>query len=373
MSEGRPKIIVVDDDAEVRRQAGESLEIMGGGADVVLEGSFSEGLRRIETESCDVAVLDLRNMGDKATQADPEAGNRVAESIRKHRFVPIVFYTALPTNVLDMGDTPFVAVVPKTEGVLRLREEVETMLATGVPQATRAVDEHVDAVRRDFLWEFSTASWGRLRHSLDANALSYLLARRLAASLSVSGMESVNAGLGPLLAAEEYGGAHPHFFYVLPPVERGLQFGDVVKEKQTYYVVLSATCDLVSSRKRKAKADRVLLGRCKRVSTQPEYKKAKGDSSKKGRRDLLGVMRNNANGRQKDRCFFLPPALDVPALLLDLQELQSEKLSGVKKLERIASMDSPFAEMLTSQLSRYYGRVGAPDLNVGAIADGLLS
>ena len=247
------------------------------------------------------------------------------------------------------------------------------MLSTGVPEATRVVDEHVEAVRRDFLWEFSVADWNRLRHSLDSSALSYLLARRLAASLSISGMESVNAGLGPLLAAEGYGGAHPHFFYVLPPVERGLGFGDLLREKQTYHVILSATCDLVASGNRKAKAERVLLGRCKRITTQPEYKKAKGDPSKKGKKDLLRMMSNNPSGRQKDRCFFFPPALDVPALLLDLQELRSEKLSAVKKLERIASMDSPFAEMLTSQLSRYYGRVGAPDLNVDAIADGLLS
>jgi hypothetical protein len=365
--------MVVDDDPEVLRQAGESLETVNGGAEVIKEGSFQGGLRRIEADACDVVVLDLRNMGDRPTEADSDAGNRVAESIRKHRFVPIVFYTALPTNVLDMGDTPFVSVVPKTDGVVRLRQRVEGMLATGVPEATRAVDEHVNAVRRDFLWEFSAADWKRLRKTLDPNALSYLLARRLAASLSVSGMESVNAGLGPLLASEEYGGAHPHFFYVLPPVEQGVQFGDVLKEGRTYHVVLSATCDLVSAPKRKAKAERVLVGRCKRISSQGEYRKAKKDPSNKGKRDLLQIMRNNPSKRQKDRCFFLPPALDVPGLLLDLQELRTEKLSSVKKMDRIASMDSPFAEMLTSQLARYYGRVGAPDLNVDAIADGLLS
>ena len=36
-------------------------------------------------------------------------------------------------------------------------------------------------------------------------------------------------------------------------------------------------------------------------------------------------------------------------------------------LERLASLDSPFAEALLARFSRYFGRLGTPDLDVAVL------
>ena len=41
--------------------------------------------------------------------------------------------------------------------------------------------------------------------------------------------------------------------------------------------------------------------------------------------------------------------------------LQRDRTGG---LERLASLDSPFAEGLLARFSRYFGRLGTPDLDV---------
>jgi len=44
--------------------------------------------------------------------------------------------------------------------------------------------------------------------------------------------------------------------------------------------------------------------------------------------------------------------------------LQREHMGG---LERLASLDSPFAEALLARFTRYFGRLGTPDLDVAVL------
>ena len=40
-------------------------------------------------------------------------------------------------------------------------------------------------------------------------------------------------------------------------------------------------------------------------------------------------------------------------------------------LERLASLDSPFAEALLARFTRYFGRLGTPDLDVAVLLQSL--
>ena len=39
----------------------------------------------------------------------------------------------------------------------------------------------------------------------------------------------------------------------------------------------------------------------------------------------------------------------------------------MSELERLASLDSPFAEALLARFTRYFGRLGTPDLDVAVL------
>lgn len=369
----RPRILVVDDDRDVLRLAKQSLAQLSTRSTVKTEASFSKALPRIKGGDFDLLVLDIRRERTEGSPEDTTAGDRLAQKIRTRRFLPIVFHTALPGSASET-ETPFVEVVTKTAGsMVELRKAVQRMIDTGLPIALRAIDDHVEEVRRSFLWDVvDQESWKTLSDALEPQDIAYLLARRLASSLTVSGIKAVDKGLGPLIPEDEEG-AHAQFYYVMPPLEPSLRFGDILRRGEEHLVVLTPTCDMVKSPRRRPKADIVLLGRCERIKDRIEYKRARRqNASNSTKKKLRSLVANGSDGMQQDRCFFLPAAAELPAQVLDLQQLESVPFNDAASYERLASLDSPVGEMLIAQLSRYYGRIGGPDLNVAAIYEDLL-
>ena len=53
----------------------------------------------------------------------------------------------------------------------------------------------------------------------------------------------------------------------------------------------------------------------------------------------------------KKRYFFLPGFLDVPDLIVDLQQLQHFTMEEAVRLTDVVELDSPFSEALVSQFS----------------------
>jgi hypothetical protein len=57
--------------------------------------------------------------------------------------------------------------------------------------------------------------------------------------------------------------------------------------------------------------------------------------------------------------------LSLPDLVVDFQQLVTLHQKHMGGLERLASLDSPFAEALLARLSQYFGRLGRPGLGEG--------
>ena len=66
-----------------------------------------------------------------------------------------------------------------------------------------------------------------------------------------------------------------------------------------------------------------------------------------------------------------PPTLAKLKLVIDFQSLAHAALEDVKAIERIVSLDNPFAESILVKFSRYYGRLGTPDLDVNFVYERL--
>jgi hypothetical protein len=88
-------------------------------------------------------------------------------------------------------------------------------------------------------------------------------------------------------------------------------------------------------------------------------------------KELESLIRNRSGkGRQEFRYHFLPGTSFLPGFLVDFQnliQLPFENDGGILKNSRICSLDNPFAEEISAQFTRYYSRLGTPDLDVDKV------
>lgn len=370
----RWRLLYIDDDAEACSQIkelleGESVSGKDEFPDVETVCDFGEALSLVEARRIDLLLLDVR-VGPHDQAVGEEAGTGLLDAIRQRRFVPVVFYTGLPRLVRHL-ETPLVKVVEKAAGAQVLLQAVRDLFATGLPAVNRALLRHLESVQRDYMWGFVVENWAQFRDTPNPSDLAYLLARRLALHLSGPGVKSLAQELG-----DETGGpitsgrVHPMQYYVIPPVATDMVAGDLLRSDvgggQEYWVLLTPSCDLVTDH---IKADRALLAACAMLSIQPEFTGWRNElpTPSKGLKDNLARLLSNNRAGQRERFFYLPGALGIPDLVVDFQSLRTAPLGDLAGMERIASLDSPFAETLMLRFVRYFGRPGTPDLDLDTV------
>jgi CheY-like chemotaxis protein len=361
-------VLVIDDDPDAARQAEEIVvraSSSNGGPvfDVCTKTSFEDGLRELERSRVDLVILDVRLGDDPA--ADDNAGLRTLRAIQERRFVPVVFYTAVPHIVRPLASPPLIDVVEKGAGSSSLTEAVMRAFESSLPLVNRALVRYVEEMQRSYMWDFVARHWGEIGASTDRGAVAYLLARRLAASLGGVGMERLEADLGGAGSPAPAGTVPPMRMYLMPPLEEIL-VGDVVHGmaggRTGHWVVLSPSCDLVQD-----KAEFVLLAAAEPLTDLREvlaWRRGLPGPGTQRKNELSAVLRNNRAKGQAERYHFLPGALSLPDLLVDFQRLQTVERTSFDGLARIASLDSPYAEVITNRFLRHYSRLGARDVDI---------
>ena len=218
------RILVVDDDRDISENLRElvgpaAVNETGDSPDIEVEPSFDVALKTLAREDFDLLVLDVRNQAmekDGWSPEDADEGLEVFQRIRRRRFIPVVFYTALPHLVEELDNPPFVQVVFKlsTDRVTELRQAVAAAFGSGLPRLNRALRGHVEALTREFMMEFVERNWLELQdHRAD---VAHLLMRRLGISFE-GGASQLASELG--YPPEEVSGhmVHPARFYVALP------------------------------------------------------------------------------------------------------------------------------------------------------------
>ncbi|CAL92974.1 hypothetical protein [Azoarcus olearius] len=361
------RVLVVDDKA-----ADDVAETIGGNKTVPKPDSIScekcadffQAVELLKNQRFDLVILDLKD--DGAPEQETLAGERVFEEIKKCRFVPVVFHTGFPHKVGDQT-SPYVRVVTRADWE-NLRSTIKEVLDTKLPRLIR----HIEEEQRRFMWESAERIWADDLHKDNPTDLVYLLARRLANSLSGDVVRSFFGSDGTE-GAPKSEMVHAVELYIFPPISQHFLFGDIFEKKTSgkseYFVSLTPSCDHAQR-----KAEFLLFARCADLSDSEEWKKVQGfleaktAPSKSAVNDLKELMKdNNPRPRLQDRYKYLPGTSFIPDLLVDLQNtltIDREKLvSGEAGLERIASLDSPFSEYLQAKMIRYFGRVGTPSLD----------
>lgn len=364
------RLLVVDDDEEVCKNIQEFLEyetIDNINISVEIVTDFNQALQVLENQRIDLVILDVR-MGNYEEIQEEEVGRITLASIQERRFVPVIFNTGLP-NLVEHLRSNLIRIV--TKGSLDcLLEEVKSVFESRLPNINRALIRHFEEVQRRYMWNFVDQHWSELGEINDQSELAHLLARRLAISLSVDGIQALETELSGMINPSkiETDVVHPITYYVIPPLSKFPQPGDlylrIIESISSYWVVLNPACDFVVH-KNKCKVEHMLLAATNKLNKSPEYKSWSSDKKRENKSKLEKLIRDNREGGQPDRYFFLPGVLKIPDLIVDLQQIESVSYDDFKSQEwdRVASLDSPHAEAFQSKFSRYFGRIGKPDLN----------
>lgn len=361
--------LLVEDDGNISREVQDYFqrrEVAGRPLDITNIKEWEDAFGLIRQRKADLAILDIYR-GD-AMKGGERVGERVLDDFQSSGFIPVVIYTALPEG-LEGRVNEFVRLVPKTDGLPRLAEEIDSLFATHVPQMNRAILNHLDRTLREYMWGFVTKEWRHLKEIADKPEFLRVLLQRLSYSLARSGVEHALAE-----AFEEYAAqatdpekSHPAEFYIMPPLSGDPALGDVrvrkVDQGPDYVVVLWPTCDMVSSRDRTPKTDRVLCARATPLSRFPEAQGYREEQSNRKLEALLRLMSNNRDGSHH----FLPGFLSIPSLVVDFRSLEVLPLEEVKKLQCLGVVASPYAEQMSFRFDSLRGRVGVRDVDLDVL------
>jgi CheY-like chemotaxis protein len=363
------RFLVVEDNEIIANQLLEAISSFVDSPDTAeadLCRTFKDATERLKQDRYDLIILDLKDDGNAfhATDDDP-AGLKVFEELKKTRFVPVVFYTAHAEWVRDM-QTSFVRVVEKTEGTEKVKDEVRRVLATQLPALTKEVEE----IQRSYMWDFVSTHWKEFDTAHEQADVAYLLARRLALSLQQEARRMARKMAGRSVPLADPKNIHPMEMYVRPPVGKNRIAGDILKgmvDGETgHWLVLTPSCDFEQA----GRLNRVLLAQCVPLSEEPEYAAWKANPNTNAG-PLKAMIGDNRSDAQSERFKFLPGTFFLPDSIIDFQKLRTVLPDELKNLEVIASLDSPFAEAVLARFSRYFGRLGTPDIDKNVVINRL--
>ena len=363
------RALYIDDDPDYIKLISETLDgikILEPDHKLTIETTenFNEAFTLIEDKRYDLVIIDVL---DDSTEK--EEGVRILESIKSRRFLPVFFYTAYPGKVEALS-SELIKVIDKKDGEEKLLEAIKDIFDKRLPIVNRALITHVEDIQRQYMWDFVAKNWDEFGASVDNAELAILLARRLSVTLC---RENIGKLVSAIDSGMKYnllpGKAHPVEYYLMPPVDEdafmtGDIFIDIEGESKRYKILLNPCCDFVRDN-----VELALFSNCSLLEKEPEYIDLKSDPENTGNKGKLkSLIKDRRYGKQQERFLFLPKAFSIPDIIVDFQRLTILELSTLKEMcsngdcTRIASLDSPFAEALTTQFSQYYGRIGKPDI-----------
>ena len=88
------------------------------------------------------------------------------------------------------------------------------------------------------------------------------------------------------------------------------------------------------------------------------------------RRLILLAARQHGPTTNFDMSSYRAPFF-IPDLVVDFQQLRSITFESLRGFKQVATLDSPFAESVLARLSRYFNRLGTPDVGKNVVINRL--
>jgi len=360
------KILYVDDEKRIlddTKEILESKEIDGHRIEVIVEPDFLKAIFMLDSDEFDLIIVDVYR-GSANPENQDKAGIEVLDKVKSTRFVPVIFYTGLVNQVEHLA-SEVVRIVSKGDGTEKLEAEIGNLSKSGLLNIRRKILDYAEKTIRFFFWDFVSNHWDKLKGRIESDDLILLLVRRLAIQLSKENLSRL-----PLDLKYEGSTVRPLEFYVFPPIiDDRFEAGDILERDGKVYVVLTPTCDLIPRNNGNTKVKYVLMVEAIPLKNREEYKEYSDSKSNGKKKELLKLMEN-----RKSSLFFLPGFPLMEDQILDFQSLSTEPIEDVKQnYQKIAKLDSPFAEAMLSNFLNHYDRIGIPNLDVERLLDSMFS
>lgn len=314
---------------------------------------FDEGLQYINVWRPDIVILDLYegNISEMNCR-----GSSYFDVIWKERFCPVVIHSAEPDIPEEMIGNSFVRLVTKGQNS---PQEVLDSIDDFIPHI-EAIQQAEAEIRNLFsiaMRDLAPALFDIFDNSEERhNAFRRAGRRRLAALIDDNSQDEQN------LASWEA--------YIFPPVAEHILLGDVLREANgdstdptAFRLVLTPSCDLVESEGRTAKVEKALVAKCRSVKDGLQRTSlATLPRSKLKERLIASVLTQG----YFETVIPLPQLIGrIPTMWADLRDLDLTPVSSIglqdSQYIRVASLDSPFRELVAWAHVQVVGRPGLPD------------
>lgn len=383
MTDTRPplSILLVEDDAENLELLLATLPDSLDGYPLIWDpcGDFEEAIKRVEVRRYDAVVTDIyrdRKGRRKIITETEEKARDIIEGIRGKRFCPIVVFTDGSYPASFQPGT-FIKYADKSGGNDQILSALKELLATGVPTIARKLHDELDRLAGSYLWDFLSANWARLSEKtpIAGEVLERLVRRR--ASVQVARL------LPSAECLTEVRDVEALEFYIYPPISRNeFRLGEILRHKKStregdsstdeepFVIVLTPHCHLaIQPGDNAPRAEYVLVVKTLNGNKLLNRERGKAISKAKSIDDKMAIVRRSIKsppdvGRPAGRYWFLPGFLDIPDLYCDFLQVESvpyQVLNDENQYERIAVLDTPFAEAFQASFTGFYSAVGLPN------------
>lgn len=320
---------------------------------------FHEAADAISRLRPDIVILDVIQQG--ALSNPEQAGLDAFDFIWDQRFCPVVVHSAEPDRLSEREsweEHPFIQIVQKgsdsedcvVQAILGFRHLV---------QAMRNTEAEVHRQLAEAMKVIAPIAAENIDNGGDLEETVMRSGRRRVAAL----MDEPLPGEAALAGWEQY---------IYPPVSEDVHLGDILLKKdsgndpQSFRVVLTPSCDMVRSGKRSPKVQQVLVAKCCPMAEAF---------------NILGLAKNSRiksiksrllNPGYSDAIIPFPPLPNViPAMAANLRDLELipiDDIGDAKEFSVIASIDSPFRELVSWAYHQITCRPGLPERDKDAWA-----
>jgi len=363
------KILFIDDEPEglediLRAEMEERFQ----GATLDTINSFQEAKATLLQSKPDVIILDLLQSGGSGDVIP--VGLDIFKEIWDSRFCPIVVYSAHPeaANEQIPSNHPFIKFVKKGKNSEKIVFDNVTLFEPHIVSISK-VETEIDLVVHQSLRNVAPLVFNYTEEKDRENRLIRAARRHVAASMDEVSMEGTNY----LLASWEH--------YICPPVSVNIMVGDIISRHQAdpddptnFFVILSPSCDMATSSERAPNVQQAMVAKCGKAA---EFSCTLGMDSETGdkrkRKKLVSELTKGYSGQS------IPlPALPgtMPTMTANLKDLALIDLANIGDNEeycRVASVDSPFREMISWAYLQTAGRPGLPDRDVESWANEIIT
>ncbi|ENI4126723.1 response regulator transcription factor [Vibrio fluvialis] len=346
------KILVVEDDDSLFEgysdSAQEISEIEGVFIELTNAKNVEEALFELSKCEFDAAIIDLNLDGSSPEEA---AGNSVISDIYNKSRFPIKVISGNLNNLqadIREKESPFLSFHDRVVENNDVFSDFVRLYKTGITKILGRRGKLEEKLSEVFWNHLANDMDGWSRDGCDEDTLLRYTLNHLNEYLDRSTLTY-----------------NEREFYIKPPIQPQIATGDVVKNGENRYIVLSPACDIAPRGSDgdipKINARSIIL--CPLINLNREAWLENGVIKEGDNSRALGSTLKKIVSNQDPKYHFLPEHGDLLASVSDFQNIESCSIAEYIGFERLATVSVSFMKEIHARFVAYIGRQGQPDLD----------